>query len=124
MSPGGSQIRIVRRVIDSIPELHHNELISRIRTGLLENIELTNEQIKLPGAPVTYKNIPRSLFISQNKAICLVLAAIFLMLTVALRELKLAAIELVPGFLNAGAVLNLLLDLIINTTIKNGGASR
>jgi len=108
LSPDGNQLRIFIRVIDSDPALQRNELINRIRTGLVENFDLTEDQVTLTGALVMYNNMLQSLFNSQIKTIGLVFAAIFIMLVGLFRKPLLAAIALIPSLLSAAAVLGLM----------------
>ncbi len=108
LSPDGDQLRISIRVIDSDPSLQRNELIERIRQGLIENFDLKPEQVKMTGALVMYNNMLQSLFDSQIKTLGLVFLAIFVMLIALFRKPLLAAIALVPSLLSAAGVLGLM----------------
>ncbi|MCK5874633.1 MAG: MMPL family transporter [Alcanivoracaceae bacterium] len=108
LSPEGDQLRISIRVIDSDPSLQRNELIERIRHGLIENFDLKPEQVKMTGALVMYNNMLQSLFDSQIKTLGFVFLAIFLMLIALFRKPMLAAIALVPSLISAAGVLGLM----------------
>lgn len=108
LSPDGDQLRISIRVIDSDPTLQRNELIERIRHGLIENFDLKPEQVKMTGALVMYNNMLQSLFDSQIKTLGFVFLAIFLMLIALFRKPLLAAIALVPSLISAAGVLGLM----------------
>ena len=108
LSPEGDQLRISIRVIDSDPTLQRNELIERIRHGLIENFDLNPEQVKMTGALVMYNNMLQSLFDSQIKTLGFVFLAIFVMLIALFRKPLLAAIALVPSLISAAGVLGLM----------------
>ena len=105
MSEDGNQLRFSIRVIDSDPGLKRDELIKRIRTDLVDNLGLEDEQVHLSGMLVLYNNVLQSLFRSQILTLAVVFLAIGMMLLILFRNWKLAAIGTVPTMAAATAIL-------------------
>ncbi len=105
MSEDGNQLRFSIRVIDSDPDLKRDELIKRIRTDLVDNLGLEEEQVHLSGMLVLYNNVLQSLFRSQILTLAVVFLAIGVMLLILFRNWKLAAIGTVPTMAAATAIL-------------------
>ncbi|MFC4259440.1 RND family transporter [Marinobacter lacisalsi] len=102
------QARISVRLIDSLPDLKRDELLTEIRTHLTGQLELKEEQLLFTGMTVMYNNMLQSLFDSQIRTLGIVFLAIALMFLVLFRSLKLALIGLAPNLLAAGSVLGLM----------------
>ncbi len=102
------QVRFSIRVLETQPGLVRNELLQEIRSGLVENFDLTNEQVKLSGMFVLYNNMLLSLFDSQILTLSIVLIVIFCMFIVLFRSLKLAVLGIIPNILAASSVLGLM----------------
>jgi len=105
MSADGNQLRFSIRVVDSDPDLQRDELIKRIRTDLVEELGLEEEQVHLSGMLVLYNNVLQSLFRSQILTLAVVFFAIGVMLLILFRNWKLAAIGTVPTMVAATVIL-------------------
>ena len=102
------QLRFSIRVLETDPNLVRNELLAKIRSGLVEEFDVTDEQVRLTGMFVLYNNMLQSLFDSQILTLSLVLAAIFIMFIVLFRSLKLAILGIIPNIIAASSVLGLM----------------
>ena len=107
-SEEGDQIRFSMRVFESDASLQRNELLKKIRKHLTGQLGLNNEQVHLTGMVVLYNNMLQSLFRSQILTIGVVFLAIFTMFILLFRDLKIAAITLVPNLVAAAMVLGLM----------------
>ena len=105
MSEDGNELRFSIRVIDSIPGLKRDELITRIRTGLVDELGLEEGQVRVSGMLVLYNNVLQSLFRSQILTLAVVFLAIGAMLLILFRDWKLAAIGVVPTMVAAVTIL-------------------
>lgn len=108
LSQDGQSAKIMIRVIDSKPNLNRNQLIKKIRQDLVHKFDLEPEQVHLTGAMVLYNNMLQSLFDSQIKTLGIVIAAIFLILLLLFRSLKMAFIAILPNTISATSVLGLM----------------
>ena len=99
------EARISLRIRDTLPDLHREELLGRIRTGLADELELGPDDVTVSGLLVLYNNMLQSLFTSQISTLGAVLAGVALMLLLLFRSLTLAVLGVVPNLLAAGAVL-------------------
>lgn len=104
----GNQVRFSIRVIDSDENLRRDELLTKIRTDLVERFELEPEQVNITGMLVLYNNVLQSLFRSQILTLGLVFVAIAAMLLLLFRSLKVAILGVMPTLVAAGAVLGLM----------------
>ncbi|WP_028865951.1 efflux RND transporter permease subunit [Psychromonas aquimarina] len=107
-SEDGDQIRFSMRVFESDASLQRNELLKKIRRHLTGQLGLSNEQVHLTGMVVLFNNMLQSLFRSQILTIGVVFLAIFSMFILLFRDLKIAAITLVPNLAAAAMVLGLM----------------
>ena len=108
LSEEGDQLRFNMRVFESDVSLQRNELLEKIRQHLTTELALNNEQVHLTGMVVLYNNMLQSLFRSQILTIGVVFLAIFMMFILLFRDLKIAAITLVPNLVAAAMVLGLM----------------
>lgn len=108
MSEDGKQLRFGIRVFESDPTLRRADLLQRIRTDLVEQLELENEQIHLTGMLVLYNNMLQSLFQSQIITLGAVFLAIMLMFLGLFRSLRTALTAIVPNLVSAALVLGLM----------------
>lgn len=108
LSKDGQQLRFSMRVFESDVSLQRNELLEHIRKHLTGELALNKEQVHLTGMVVLYNNMLQSLFRSQIMTIGVVFVAIFVMFTLLFRDLKIAAITLVPNLVAAAMVLGLM----------------
>jgi len=102
------QARIAMRVKDSMPDLHRNALLHKIRHDLQTKFHLSPNQFELTGLLVLYNNMLQSLFHSQILTLGIVMLGIALMLLLLFRSWKLALIGIVPNILAAVAILGLM----------------
>ncbi len=100
-----NQVRIAMRVRESDKNLVREALLRKIRTFLIEKMELQPEQIHLTNMLVLYNNMLRSLFRSQIMTLGLVFFGIMIMFLVLFRSLYIAVIAIIPNLLPAAMVL-------------------
>ncbi|MFT6625760.1 MAG: putative RND superfamily exporter protein [Cycloclasticus sp.] len=108
LSEDGDQIRFTIRVFESDATLKREALLQKIRTHLTTELNLQDEQVHLTGMVVLYNNMLQSLFRSQILTIGVVFIAILLMFIILFRNLKMAAIALIPNLTAAALVLGLM----------------
>ncbi len=108
LSKDAQQLRFSLRVFESDLSLQRNDLLEKIRQHLTGELAMDNEQVHLTGMVVLYNNMLQSLFRSQILTIGVVFVAIFMMFTLLFRDLKIAAITLVPNLVAAAMVLGLM----------------
>lgn len=108
LSEDGNQLRYTMRVYDSDPDLRRNELINRIQSGLINDLGLKPEQVKVTGMLVLYNNMLQSLFQSQIQTLGFVFMAILAMFIVLFRNLKIAIITIIPNIIAATSILGLM----------------
>ena len=99
------EARISLRIRDTLPDLHRNELLDRIRAGLRDELDLGPDDVTVSGLLVLYNNMLQSLFTSQISTLGAVLVGVALMLLLLFRSPTLAVLGIVPNLLAAGAVL-------------------
>jgi len=108
LSADGNQLHINIRVFESIKGLDRGKLISDIRTMLIEEHGILDEQINISGFLVLYNNMLNSLFDSQITTLGTVFFVIFLMFIVLFRSVKIALITIVPNVFSAAVVLGIM----------------
>ncbi|WP_019614017.1 efflux RND transporter permease subunit [Psychromonas ossibalaenae] len=108
LSENGDQLRFSVRVFESDLSLQRNVLLDKIRRHLTGQLGLNHEQVHLTGMVVLYNNMLQSLFRSQILTIGVVFLAIFIMFILLFRDLKIAAVTLVPNLAAASMVLGLM----------------
>ena len=108
MTEDGNQLRFSMRVYESDPSLKREVLLKEIHQQLTEELGLAEEQIHLSGMLVLYNNLLQSLFKSQILTIGVVFLAILLMFTLSFRNLKMAALAIIPNIMAAAMVLGLM----------------
>ena len=108
LSEDGDQIRFTIRVFESDATLKREALLQKIRAHLTTELNLQDEQVHLTGMVVLYNNMLQSLFRSQILTIGVVFIAILLMFIILFRNLKMAAIALIPNLTAAALVLGLM----------------
>ncbi len=108
MSEDGNQLRFTIRVFESDATLKREALLQKIRTHLTRELNLKDEQVHLTGMVVLYNNMLQSLFRSQVLTIGVVFIAILFMFIILFRNLKMAAIALIPNMAAAAMVLGLM----------------
>ena len=108
MSDDGNQMRFALRVFESDPSLQREALLNGIREHLLNDIGLEPGQVYLSGMLVLYNNMLQSLFRSQILTIGVVFLAIMVMFAILFRNLRMAAVAIVPNVFAAALVLGLM----------------
>ncbi|MFK8068931.1 MAG: RND family transporter [Gammaproteobacteria bacterium] len=108
MSEDGNQLRFGIRVFETDASLKREELLTKIRHDLKNDLGLENDQIKITGMIVLYNNMLQSLFTSQILTIGVVFIAIMIMFAVLFRNFKVAILAIIPNMISAGMVLGLM----------------
>lgn len=108
LSEDGNQAHINIRVFETFKGLDRNQLIQDIRSMLVEEHGLADEQVNISGMLVLYNNMLNSLFSSQIMTLGTVFVVIFLMFIVLFRNVKLALISIVPNIFSAAVVLGIM----------------
>lgn len=108
MSEDGNQLRYSIRVFESDPNLKREALLDKIRQQLTGEYKLQDDQVHLTGMLVLYNNMLQSLFKSQILTIGVVFLAILFMFMVSFRNLRMAAIAIVPNMFAVALMLGLM----------------
>ncbi len=108
MSEDGNQLRFAIRVFESDPSLQREALIRVIRDRLTQDFGYDESQVHLSGMLVLYNNMLQSLFRSQILTVGVVFLAILFMFAILFRNMKMAAIAIVPNVFAALLVLGLM----------------
>ena len=108
VSVAENQVRFAIRVRETDPTLVRNELLTRVREGLVERFGFAPEQVRVTGMLVLYNNMLQSLFQSQIMTLGLSMLATFVMFLVLFRSFALALIGQIPTFIATFAVLGLM----------------
>ncbi|MCH2190918.1 MAG: MMPL family transporter [Gammaproteobacteria bacterium] len=108
LSADGNQIHINIRVFETTRGLDRNKLIADIRSMLVNEHGLEDEQVNITGLVVMYNNMLNSLFNSQIATLGTVFVVIFLMFIVLFRSMKLALLTIVPNVFSAAVVLGIM----------------
>ena len=99
------QARISLRVKETSRELRRDEFLKNLRTDLVNDLGIKDEQLQFTGMLVLYNNMLQSLFRSQILTIGAVFVAIMVMFLVLFRSLSLALIAIAPNLLAAAIVM-------------------
>lgn len=113
ISDDGEQIRFSIRVFESDKSLKRAELLDNIKQGLVDNFDLSPQDIKFSGMLVLYNNMLQSLFSSQIATLGMVFSCILMMFLVLYRNVKLSLITLIPNLVAAVMVLGVMGGLSI-----------
>ncbi len=108
LSEDGNQTRITMRLIESAPTLKRKELIQKIKTYLVNDMELAEETVHPTGLALLYNNLLQSLYTSQILTLGAVFLSILAMFIVLFRGVKIACLAILPNLLAAGMVLGLM----------------
>jgi len=108
ISPDGEQLRFSIRVFESDRNLKRAKLLDKIRTELVSQFDLAEEQISFTGMLVLYNNMLQSLFKSQIYTLGTVFFCILLMFILLYRNLLLSIITLIPNLVAAAMVLGIM----------------
>jgi len=108
LSEDGNQLRFTMRVYDSDPTLRRNDLINKIQYDLVNQFGLKPEQVHVTGMLVLYNNMLQSLFRSQILTLGFVFLAILTMFIMLFRNIKMAALTIIPNIIAASAILGLM----------------
>lgn len=108
MSDDGNQLRFSIRVHESDRSLNRENLLLEIQQHLTGELGLAEEQVHLTGMLVLYNNLLQSLFKSQIQTVGVVFFAILLMFALSFRNIKMAAIAIIPSITAASMMLGLM----------------
>jgi predicted RND superfamily exporter protein len=108
MSSDGNQMRFAIRVFESDPNLNRKELLTRIRSHLVDEMGFAPERVRLTGMLVLYNNLLQSLYKSQVLTIGFVFAVIMVMFIFLYKSFLVALIAIVPNMLAAAAVMGVM----------------
>jgi predicted RND superfamily exporter protein len=108
MSSDGNQMRFAIRVFESDPNLNRKELLTRIRSHLVDEMGFAPERVRLTGMLVLYNNLLQSLYKSQVLTIGFVFAVIMVMFIFLYQSFLVALIAIVPNMLAAAAVMGVM----------------
>ena len=108
ISEDDNQVRLSARVIESMDGLNRKNLIDEVKTDLIQNYQLNEEQFYLSGISVIYNNLLQSLFQSLIGSLTIVFSAIFIMFIILFRSLYMALIAMIPNLLSAASVLGII----------------
>lgn len=103
-----NEVRISVRVRDSLKDLRRQELLEKIKSGLITKCGFSEHQVAVAGIMVLYNNMLQSLFQSQILTMGIVLAGIALQILILFRSVKLAILCSVPNLLAVSAMLGLM----------------
>lgn len=96
------------RIKDSAPDLRRDDFLKEVKQGLIGEVGLKPENVKLNGMLVLYNNMLQSLFSSQIMTLGIVLVALAAMFLVLFGSPAIAVIALFPNVLAIGVVLGLM----------------
>jgi predicted RND superfamily exporter protein len=108
LSEDGNQTRITMRLIESAPTLKRKELIHKIKTYLVNDMEFTDTNVHQTGLAVLYNNLLQSLYKSQILTLGAVFLSIMAMFMVLFRSPAISCLAIMPNLLAAGMVLGLM----------------
>ncbi len=108
LSEDGNQTRITMRLIESAPTLKRKELIQRINTYLVHDMNLPDTTVHPTGLAVLYNNLLQSLYKSQILTLGAVFLSILAMFIVLFRGWAISCLAIMPNLLAAGMVLGLM----------------
>ncbi len=107
-SYGHDEARILLRILDSKEDLRRGEFLEKVRSGLSDELELSDRDVTVTGTLVLYNNMLQSLFTSQISSLGAVMAGIAVMLLILFRSVSLSIIGILPNVLAAATVLGLI----------------
>ena len=99
------EVRIQARIIESYDNLDRQNLIQKIKTYSIEELNLSDQQLRLSGIFILYENMLNSLYKSQIQTLGTVLLGIFLMFLLLFKSIKFSLIAITPNILAAIAIL-------------------
>ena len=96
------------RIKDSAPDLRRDAFLKRVKKGLIDEVGLKPENVRINGMLVLYNNMLQSLFSSQILTLGIVLVALAAMFLILFQSPVMALIALFPNILSIGVVLGLM----------------
>ncbi len=96
------------RIKDSAPDLRRDDFLKEVEKGLIEQVGLKPEHVRLNGMLVLYNNMLQSLFSSQILTLGIVLVMLAAMFLILFRSPVTALIAIFPNILSIGVVLGLM----------------
>ena len=121
ISNDGSQLRFSVRVFESTGKLDRQTLLEKIHNHLTTELGIAAEQVQTTGVLVLYNNVLQSLFRSQISTVGVVFVTMFVIFLLLFRNLKVAAVAIVPNItitamvLGAMGWMNIPLDIMTIT---------
>jgi predicted RND superfamily exporter protein len=103
--PASGWMRINARIAESQHVFSKTQLVNDIKSFLLNDIGLENDEVVITGMVVLFDDMLKQLADSQIRTLGYVVAATLLMFALLLRSLKLALIALIPNLLAAILIL-------------------
>ena len=97
ISDDGNQLRFSVRVFESVGGLDREDLLNTIHTHLTDTLGLTDDQVQATGMLVLYNNVLQSLFQSQIFTVWVVFITIFAVFILLFRNIKVAAVAIIPN---------------------------
>lgn len=108
LSEDGNETRITLRAMETSHTLKRAELLTEVKSFLIEEMGYHEEDVDMTGMLVLYNNMLQSLYRSQIVTLGVVFLAITFMFTILFRSLSIALIAITPNMLAAGMVLGIM----------------
>jgi predicted RND superfamily exporter protein len=121
ISEDGNQLRFSIRVFESMEGVDRQALLDKIQTHLTSELNLAEEQVHMTGMVVLYNNVLQTLFRSQIVTVWVVFVTMFLVFIALFRNIKVAAVAIIPNItvtlmvLGAMGWMNIPLDIMTIT---------
>ena len=121
ISNDGNRLRFSVRVFESTGRLDRQTLLEKIQHHLTTEMGFVEGQVQATGVLVLYNNVLQSLFRSQISTVSVVFVTMFVIFLVLFRNLKVAAVAIVPNItitvlvLGAMGWMNIPLDIMTIT---------
>ncbi len=108
ISDDGNQLRFSIRIYESMEGLDRQKLLDQIHHDLSSKFGLQAEQIQTTGMVVLYNNVLQTLFQSQILTIWVVFVTMFVIFIALFRNIKIAAVAIIPNVTVTALVLGLM----------------
>lgn len=105
LSIENDEARISLRILDSLPNLRRQALLTHIREGLQHDLGLKPDQFEVVGLLVLYNNMLQSLFNSQILSLGSAMLGVMLTLWYLFRNFRAAVIGVIPNIVAATTIL-------------------
>ena len=108
ISKDGNQLRFSVRMFESHEGLDREEFLKKVQKHLTTTIGLEENQVHVTGMLVLYNNVLQSLFHSQIMTIWVVFVTMFIIFIILFRNIKIAAVAIIPNITITMIVLGLM----------------